>query len=105
MKLTKHHSVPKRLLAVALILLTLGLAVASSNEELHQLLHRHGDESACAVYLFAHGLVDAVAAVAIVAAVIFPAVFDLPVLQSVLTGRVDFLLPPGRAPPQSGSSL
>lgn len=105
--LTRHHSAPKRLLAVALIVLTLGLALASSSEALHRSMHRslhqHCDESSCVVHLFAQGLVDAAAAAAILPVLLFLTVFGLPVFQSILPNRVEFLLPPGRAPPQACS--
>lgn len=105
MKLRQHISAPKRLLAVALVVLTFGLTLASSSQRLHQSLHRHCDESSCVVHLFAQGLVDVVAAAAILPTVLFLTIFGLPVFSSVLPGRVDFLLPPGRAPPPSCSVL
>jgi hypothetical protein len=97
----KFHRTGKPFRAVlagilAVLLLAFGLLAAS--ERLHQSLH-HGEETACAVCLFAHGQVDLSAAAPALVSTTILLFCGLIVFKQFVPVRFAYLSPPGRAPP------
>ena len=91
----------KRTLAATLASLVLLLSLASASETLHQALHKHTekDDDTCAVCMVANGLFESPVSVPALAILVLLVIGFVPPLFANFTGRSEFILPPGRAPP------
>jgi len=83
--------------------LVLALAVLAACPALHEWLHGGhdlGDDDGCVVTLFAHGVTEAGAAVALVVVALRLLAEKLPAPAALFLAEPRFQLPPGRGPPQ-----
>jgi hypothetical protein len=88
-------------LAGLLAVLVLSLGLLAANESLHRLLHNDcaADASLCVVCLFAQGQVDSTDITPALVLGVFLLLCGVLAIRASAPWSVDFLLPPGRAPP------